>query len=666
MKRLLTSQAAMAPATAAAVALSAATFLMLAAPAVPAQGTATSPPDQWRDVEVAALIENAPDEEDYPDASAVFLNLQEMASVAENGSVTTTRNRLIKVLTLRGRERYSNQAFLYNTDSEALTVVKGVTVRKSGRVVEVEEDAINDVTPAFLEGATMYANVFNKVISFPVAGPGSTMELQLLEERKPASDTSYSGIEHLGARDPLLQGSFAIRYPEGADSPVTAGLSGELGGEMRESSRAGEIVYSVADVAALVEEEHMPPAAELYPTVLYSSYRDWSGPAAFFADAFYPHVQTDGAMAGRVADVTTGLTDQADIVRAIFLDVTTEIRNVHLNLGIGGYEPNDAEIVLENKYADTRDKAVLLVSMLRTAGIDAYPVLVAGATDARFTESVPTLSQFTRILVAYPDATGVRFLDPFLDDAFYGFLRWGRGNAGLLVRDDGSGELVAVPGFSPEENRAHRRMAIALDTQGDAKVTATSELAGYFDRKTRLRLKDLKPSEADKVFDASASAVTAGAVETDRFHSDLSDLTEPVVVSQSIDAEGFAVAQGDMMIVHLPGFPFEFANMDVTPSLAERKYAFEYPCEFESGLEIALTLPEGYEIAWVPEGSTIDAGAATFELACGVSDDGRSILWRQSVTVSDRSIPVESYSGFKESYDRSASPKNQLVILRKV
>ncbi len=88
---------------------------------------------QWLDTDVEGLIESAPDKESYPDAAAIFLAMQEMAEVAEDGSVVTTRNRLIKVLTLRGRERYSNQSFLYNTEFSLLSLIKGVTVTKMGR-----------------------------------------------------------------------------------------------------------------------------------------------------------------------------------------------------------------------------------------------------------------------------------------------------------------------------------------------------------------------------------------------------------------------------------------------------------------------------------------------------------------------------------------------------
>ena len=621
---------------------------------------------QWRDVDVKALMENAPDKDDYPDASALFLKVQEMAEVSEDGSVVTTRNRLIKVLTLRGRERHSNQSFLFNTELSVLKLIKGVTVTRTGRVVEVEEDAVNEVTPAFLEGASMYTNVLEKVVSFPAAGSGSVMELQRRGDHEPAADGSYSGIEHMGATDPMFDASFTIRYPDGAEAPSSVGHTGSLGTTtIRKAAEPGEIIYSVYDVPALVEEEHMPQASELYPTVIYSSYTSWEQPAAFFAGEFFSHIETGGEIASHVAELTQGLSSGEDKVRALFLDVTTGVRNVHLRLGLGGYAPNDAEQVLENKYADTRDKAVLLISMLRAAGVDAYPALVTGMPDARFTKSVPTLKQFTRILVALPDGGSYRFLDPFLDDVSYGFVRWGRGNTALVVRDDGSNVLVEVHGFRALENHAVRRMAITLGSDGNADVLVSCELTGYFDRKARRDLKDATPSEEQKLFDTAANLVSAGASNAGHSHSDLKDLTEPVRVSQDVRAEGLAVPQGDMMIVHLPPFPHSFASMGIYPSLAERRYAFEFPCEFKSDLEIKLSLPEGYQVAWLPQDVTLTNPDAVLELTCESDESQHAVVWKQSVTVNERSIGVDNYTEFKESYDTLVSPKSRLILLKK-
>ena len=626
-----------------------------------------APAEQWLDTDVEGLIESAPDREDYPDASAVFLKIQETAEVAEDGSVVTLRNKLIRILTLRGRERYSNQSFLFNEELSALSLVKGVTVTKMGRVKEVEEDAINDVTPAFLKGASMYANVLEKVISFQAVGSGATMELQLREDHEPAVDGSYSGIEYLGATDPLFDASFTIRYPEGAEAPSSVGLTGSLDTTttIRKAAEPGKIVYSVSNVPALVEEEHMPPETELYPAVLYSSYTSWEQPAAFFAGEFFPHVETDGEIASHVSDLTRGVSSNEDKARALFLDVATGVRNVHMRLGLGGYAPNDATEVLQNKYADTRDKAVLLISMFRAAGIDAFPALVRGVPDARFTESVPTLKQFTRILVALPDGDSYRFLDPFLDDVSYGFVRWGRGNTALVVKDDGSGELVQIPSFRASENHARKSMVVTIDGDGNADVRASCELTGYFDRKARRDLKDATPSEAQQLFDTAANVVSAGASDVGHSHSDLADLTETVTVLQNIEAEGFAVRQGDMMIVRLPPFPHSFASTGLYPSLAERRYAFEFPCEFGSDIVLDLSLPDGYEVAWLPEDVTLITPDAVFKLTCESYEDQHTVVWTRSITINERSISIDNYGEFKENYDTLISPKNRLILLKK-
>ena len=623
--------------------------------------------EQWRDVDIQTLIENAPDREEYPDASGLILKMQEATEVAEDGSTVTTRNKLIKVLTLRGRERHSNQSFLYNVDTDVVELVRGVTFRRNGMVIEVEDDAINDVTPAFLEDATVYANVLSKVISFAGAGPGSTMDVQVVERSLPAADRSFSGIEFMGAMDPILDAEFTLRYPDDKPQPTDIGFTGGLGQvKIVRTASLGEITYRVTDVPACVEEERMPPTSELFPRVLYSSYSDWAEPASFFAGLFFPHVETEGTIADHASEITAGLTSTEDIVRALYLDVTTGVRNVSLDLGLGGYEPNDASDVLANRYADTRDKAVLLISLLRAAGVEAYPAMVQWRTDSTFVESVPTLRQFSRLLVAIPGEAGYRFLDPFLDDARYGFLRWGRGNTALVVRDDGSGELVRVPAFEPEENRTRHNMTMVITEDGTAMIRAASEVTGYFDRKTRLTLKDESPSELKKVFDTAASGVSQGATNLSHRMSDLNDLTEPVMVLQNIEAPDLAVPQGDMMIVRIPQFPHGFTSMELVPSLAERKYAYEFPCEFVEELEVTMTIPDGYGIAWMPEDMSVATGNVTLSLSCESHEDQNSIVWRRSTTVPDRSVAMEDYETFKKSFDAFTSPKNMLVLLKRV
>jgi len=619
--------------------------------------------DQWRDVDVEDLIEDLPGEDRYPDADAVFGMIQEIIEVASDGSSETRRNLLIKVLSLAGREKYSNQTFTYNSDVSSITLVKGETTRKTGRVIEVEEDAINDVTPSFLEDAKIYANVLEKVISFPVVGAGSTMELQLIERKDAAEDGSFSGVEFFGGEDPFLHHEIILEYPK--DVAIHAVESNGLLGlaKLKRKEKSGRITWTAENIEPLVPEDNMPPRDELLPRVLYSSYESWWDAAAYFAGEFYPHVQTEGEIAELAQRVSSVSETDDGRMYAIFDEVATGVRNVHLRLGLGGYEPNDASTVLANKYADTRDKAVLLVSMLRAAGFEAYPALVK-ARRGTFFEAVPTLRQFDRLLVAVPGGERYRFLDPLLDDVHLGYLRWGRGNTALLVKDDGDAEFVRIPPFEPMENSSEKLLTVALADDGSANVFISSSLRGYFDRKARRALKDATPSEADQVFESAANALSPGATVVRHDHTDLKNLIQPASVQQSIEAPDFAIRQGEMLITRIPEFPFDFAVFDARPTLSDRRLPFDLPCEASDLYNCKIIIPTTLEVVRIPDSVTIETPAADFRLTCEWNYDARTVFWTQEIIIKEKTIAVEDYAEFKEAYDTITSPKSRLVLFK--
>ena len=341
------------------------------------------------------------------------------------------------------------------------------------------------------------------------------------------------------------------------------------------------------------------------------------------------------------------------------------MRHIALSLGLGGYEPNDASAVLENLYGDSRDQVVLLVSMLRSQGVDAYPALTRNLP-ATFVEDVPTLRQFNQLIVALPTGDGYRFLDPRLDDAAYTHLHWGRGNMAFVVLDDGTGELVRIPEFDPEENRATKFLSALLVDDGFANVRASCELRGYFDRQARRALKDATPSEEEKYFDQAAGALSQGALSTEHSHSDLSNLMEVVVVRQAIEAPDFAVVQGDMIICRVPEYPYRFATMDVVPSLAERELPFDNQCETEEMFEMKILVPKTLTIEHLPEPVSIETDYADFELTCTWDPERRAVYWRRTVTIKEQIVPVEAYDEFKRAYDTITSPKNSLILFTKV
>lgn len=65
------------------------------------------------------------------------------------------------------------------------------------------------------------------------------------------------------------------------------------------------------------------------------------------------------------------LTTDADKVRSIFYWVQKNIKYVAIEDGDNGFVPREAQLVLQRRYGDCKDKSSLLVAMMRSQGIDA-------------------------------------------------------------------------------------------------------------------------------------------------------------------------------------------------------------------------------------------------------------------------------------------------------
>ncbi len=76
-----------------------------------------------------------------------------------------------------------------------------------------------------------------------------------------------------------------------------------------------------------------------------------------------------------VDDLTAGKSAEEDRIKSIFYFVSKKIRYMGLTpeKDRPGFEPHDVEITFGKKYGVCRDKAALLVSMLREAGMERLP-----------------------------------------------------------------------------------------------------------------------------------------------------------------------------------------------------------------------------------------------------------------------------------------------------
>ncbi len=621
------------------------------------------------DTTVDDLIKNAPTADKYPQASAYVLASQMAVTINPDSSAVTDYYLIVKLFQDRARDKYADRKQLYNADAESVEVVKAVTHLADGSTMKVEDKAIHDLTPPFLANASIYSNMRQKVISFPAVAPGVTLDLHLRKFTKAPSDSDQFfvwGTSLFQGSEPYGFKELSITAPENIKITYTYQNDGV---DYTTSTKDGMVTYNWTNqwVPQIIPEPFMPDDDFIAPRLIFTNATSWKEIGDWIGKKFYSHVQTDGDIKKKADELTKGAKTQAEKIDKICLYVIKDIRGVGeyaLSLGTAGYEPNDADTVLSNKYGDWRDKSVLLVSLLRAAGIEAYPHFV-NRDAVPLAKDHPSMKQFDAVFVYLPDYNGKPlWVNPFADKSEFGYCLDAQGDTGLLVRDDGS-ELLEVNDPAASANLSDSRFDLQLKSDGDVDGTFACQLTGYFDNLTRNMLQQSTPKEREQFFQGAANSLGEGTENEDYHLSDLENLLDTARIAQDFKSPEMGIVQGDMMIFRLPQVPFGVASLPVVPGQAMRKYPLDLHTRMLLKKEGVIHLPSDYRAVFVAEPVKIKDQFGVWESSYKMSDDSTSVQYTSTIEFTDDLIDTDEYPDFKAAFDKFTKPRNTLILLER-
>lgn len=172
-------------------------------------------------------------------------------------------------------------------------------------------------------------------------------------------------------------------------------------------------------------------------------------------------------------------------------DVEELVRLLHAEIRYTGVEFGDASIVprsprevIERKYGDCKDKAVLLVAMLRKAGIKARVALLSAGHDRDVMRDIPGMDFFNHAIVYIPAPLDL-WIDATADFTPVGELPAVDQERFALIIDEGTKDLVRTPGKKPEQNTVLFKRDVYLSQLGKSKVMETYTVTGDFASSSR-------------------------------------------------------------------------------------------------------------------------------------------------------------------------------------
>jgi transglutaminase-like putative cysteine protease len=574
--------------------------------------------------------------------------------------------RRTRILTPRGAEENEIGRVDYNP-SRVVRELRGSVTSPQGKKTEVKKQFVLDHTD--FASYDLYSDARQRSIRLPGAVPGAIVEYSY--------EVDVSNLFYLIDRlylqdlDPVRYKRLTVRAP--ASLPLRHALRGTAA--YRSEEREGWVTHTweVRDVPALKFEPGMPPRHDLFPRVrffpkqvLWEPFQidssSWQGVARWYRELTRERLDPSPDVAARARELAAGAGDPMETTRRLFEFAQKQVKYVSIQLGIGGYQPHHNAEVLKNGYGDCKDKATLLIAMMRAVGLRAYPVLIqtrdAGLMDRDFPAPF-----FNHAIVAVPVDEGYLFMDPTDEVTQFGDLPWvDQGTHALVVKEDGGGELVETPTFPPERNRGRRLVTAAINPAGDLTGTYVLEAQGQV-KALYLSFLNRRPGAQEDALEDHMAWLCPGAVMQGHEITRPSQPKDPLRIVIRFEVPRFATPAGNALIA--PPHLVRLKNLTDLGAYTGRRLPVFFEHLFSEEIEIRLTLPPGRALRKIPADRESRGPGVSIRTRHEIArESGRQVLViKRSVAVERREIPVADYQALREFLSAVAQEEARAVTL---
>jgi hypothetical protein len=352
------------------------------------------------------------------------------------------------------------------------------------------------------------------------------------------------------------------------------------------------------------------------------------------------------------AQICTRLETRDEKLKALYYYVRDEIETREW----GGIfvEDKAAEKILNQKYGDTAEKNILLIRLLNSLDIEAYPLYIGTRDDhGAFNPALRQLSQFNHVLCQVGDENNGFALDPSEESAVYPYLPSVDLVEGGLLVDGENSRPIALRHFN-RKTGTDISSTILLNDDGSAICTTSVRIRGYSLGKYEELMDDSLPPDkiGEKLMEDAAIDYNVLSAAC-RFDPDGDELRVEIILELS----DIGTFMGENMFMS----PFVIPVAE-NPFTNKRRYL---PIDFRySGAKrqrISIFLPAGMKTAEVPE--RIDYKTAGAQFVKSFLSVGNKVDIMADYSIRVPIFPADRYADVKSMFEMMEEANSDQIVL---
>ena len=324
----------------------------------------------------------------------------------------------------------------------------------------------------------------------PQARAGAVIEIIYRTRRQAQNQQPEFYTEFTLRRSiPILKNTVTLKLPK--SRPFEYRLQNDkTQATISETEHSKVYAWDFGSMPAFESLPFDPPLRTIVPWLGVSSMESWDDFIQWFRRISKDSDFISPAVEAKAAEIAEANPTREAKIRAAF-EFVTSLRYVAIEFGINAFRPRTPDQVLHQRYGDCKDKANLLVALLRSMNIPANFVLInRGST----TEIEFPGWQFNHAIAYVPnEGTGGLWLDSTDPTTAFGTISPGNfGRSALVFSDDGA-EFKTVAGTGV--TTVQEEWNLDRDENGGIRGTLHQQWTGLADYQKRSELASLGPKQ---------------------------------------------------------------------------------------------------------------------------------------------------------------------------
>ncbi len=445
------------------------------------------------------------------------------------------------------------------------------------------------------------------------------------------------------------QASFTIITPAGMDYRYKAYNYSDMEPAVTMTRNRVTRKWELENLDAINYESHMPPFYLIAPYLLVGSNEfqydrlpgnmsSWEEYGQWIAKLNEGRQSLPEETRKIVQTLTEGIDDPLEKTRIVYEYMQSRTRYVSIQLGIGGFQPFDAEAVDETGYGDCKALVNYTQALLEEAGVSSYYTLIHyGPARIPVKPEFPTKA-FNHVILCVPLEQDTLWLECTDNRAPMGYIGSNNANRHVLLITPEGGKLTRTPAYGHDENQRQRHVVAHLHPNEQVEFVKTTHYRG-------LQLRDR--------FGISFR----GSGDQLRYYQEQLPVNNPEILEISfslipgetptleeyihVKTNQYVSGAGNRVLFQ----PNAFSQREsVPPYYNERTHPVHLSASALFTDTVRWEIPENYEISFIPEEIEIDNDFGYFK-ASYLIEDHVLVYCRQFYTRSGIH-PPEKYEDF--------------------